>query len=131
MPDPVSSRPSTHAEATASGPLEGVFHEQTPLAPAAPPRWTQVDLPLSDLALQCLPKLDAVVLGAFSRIPVIAALAGIKAGYELFECADGVQHAADLADFNARATETCLERGGTPLGVRGNEFECEGPRGAR
>jgi hypothetical protein len=83
-----------------------------------------VELPLSELALKCLPKVDGIVLSLFSRMPVVAALASFKATYELLECADAVQRHANLADFSDRAREFCQSRGGTSQGVSGDKFIC-------
>jgi hypothetical protein len=79
--------------------------------------------PLSDLALGCASKVDAVLIPmlAVAPNPLIAALIGFKAGSELRECFD-----ERTAETSLRAAvKECLDAGGTPLGLVENVLTCE------
>lgn len=126
MPNPISNSgaPAPCVVETEHGPVAC----QTP--PDAP-EWGQVDVPLGELATRCLPELDAIVLGLASRNPIIGALAGIKAGFELAERIDQVQREKNLEHFVQQSNETCREHGGEPVGLRGDRFICFVPGESR
>lgn len=125
MPDPVTNwTTSPCVVQTEHGPV-------TCNVPPDAPEWTQVDVPLSELATRCLAELDAVVLGIASRNPLIGALAGLKAGIDLGDRIEEVQREENLASFVREAEQTCREHGGEPVGIRGDQFICITPEESR
>jgi hypothetical protein len=125
MPDPITN---------STTPACVLQTEHGPIAcnvPPDAPEWTQVDVPLSELATRCLSELDAIALGAASRNPLIAALAGLKAGIDLGYCIEEAQREENLSSFVREAERTCREHGGAPVGVRGDQFICITPEDSR
>jgi hypothetical protein len=114
MPEPIQSTP------VAPPPTP---EPEAPLAGAPSMSVVITTPPLSELALGCASKVDAILIPmlAVAPSPLIAALIGFKAGSELRECFDERTAEASLRS----AVKECLDAGGTPIGLVENVLTCE------
>src|SRR5262245_9596179 len=114
MPEPIQSTPPSPPLAS-DAPPEPARTPDVSVVVATPS--------LSDLALECIGKIDGVVIPflALARNPVVGALVGFKAGMELRECVDDQIEQASIK----AAIQECRDVGGTPVGLVDGVLTCE------
>jgi hypothetical protein len=116
-------RPAAPSPAPASIELEPVLISARPAASSSVP------IPVAEVALECLAKLDGAVLALAARPvhPAIGGLVALKAGLELGQCvAESIGKIREEASVR-QALERCAEQGGTPLGLVDGTLTCGVP----
>jgi len=125
MPNPVASVPPSTPPSIELEPV--VITGQAQPVSSGPPAVTSS---LGDLALQCLAKMDGVVLAAAaarSGSPVIAALGALKASLELSQCVVETQAKEEVRASIERAVAECQRQGGVATGMILGEVVCAVP----
>ena len=109
-----------------SAPPPNVIELEPILISARPAESENVPIPVGKIALECAREVGGVALAVIATPanPLVAALAGFKAGLDLGEClAETIDR--DRQEVSVRrALERCAAAGGTPIRHADGVLEC-------
>jgi hypothetical protein len=97
-----------------------VHYERNPSEP--------IDVPYGEIARRCAADAIAgavVIGGATAAHPVLGALTALKTGLDIGQCFDDTIHALQREANEQLAVQTCIAKGGTPVGHVDNMVVCE------